>query len=468
MIEDIPQVLARQSFVAQERVRLLNQKPVAGGDFVLYWMQQSQRAEENEALAYAVEAANHLKVPVLVVFALMDDYPEANLRHYTFMLEGLRETQRTLRSRGIQLAVVPGAPHAVVPALAAEARLLVCDRGYLRHQKQWRREIAAAVACAAVQVEADVVVPLEEASGRAEYAARTLRPKLSRQLPKFMELPAPVEAKKSSLDIPVQQLSLDHLEKALGSLRIQATPGGVSRFFRGGTSEAKKRFDQFLTEFFPRYAAVRNQPQVEGVSHMSPYLHFGQISPVWLAHMAAQAPGATEESRESFLDELIVRRELAMNFVEYTAEYDTYDALPRWARETLQAHGQDTREPCYSLEELERAQTHDPYWNAAMREMVHTGYMHNYLRMYWGKKVLEWSPSPEEAYTRLLSLNNKYFLDGRDANSYANVGWIFGLHDRPWFNRTIFGTVRYMAASGLERKCDIRGYVERVEQLLAR
>jgi deoxyribodipyrimidine photo-lyase len=225
---------------------------------------------------------------------------------------------------------------------------------------------------------------------------------------------------------------------------------------------------RFLRADLAGYRNDRNQPQLPRVSHLSMYLHFGQISPLEIALEVDGMRDRPAEDRQSFLEELIVRRELAQNFVEYTEHYDTYECLPQWARATLKKHAADERPQIYTIAQLENAETHDSYWNAAMLEMKHTGYMHNLLRMYWGKKILEWSASPEEAYRTTLTLNNRYFLDGRDANSFTNVGWLFGLHDRPWPERPIYGTVRTMTASGLERKCDIEAYVRRVNRLARR
>ena len=200
---------------------------------------------------------------------------------------------------------------------------------------------------------------------------------------------------------------------------------------------------------------------------MSKYLHFGQISPVWLALEVRKHAAAGTQNVTSFIDELLVRRELSMNWVEFNSRYADYESLPEWARATLAEHAGDRRPFIYSRAQLEGAETHDPYWNAAMREMRLTGYMHNHMRMYWGKKILEWTAAPEEAHTTALAINNRYFLDGRDANSFANIAWIFGQHDRPWPERPIFGKVRYMNAAGLERKCDIGTYVSKVERLVA-
>jgi deoxyribodipyrimidine photo-lyase len=239
----------------------------------------------------------------------------------------------------------------------------------------------------------------------------------------------------------------------------------VTRFLTGGPEKGRDLFRTFLEKSFSRYVKNRNQPQTDDISRMSAYLHFGQISPLYLALQINKTRGRATEAKAAYLEELIVRRELAINFVNSTARYDDFSSLPNWALETLARHRKDPREYTYTRRQLEDAKTHDQYWNAAMVEMRTTGFMHNHMRMYWGKKILEWSKTPEQAFRTALALNNKYFLDGRDPNSYAGVAWIFGLHDRAWFERPIFGKVRYMNASGLERKCDIRGYVEKVKRL---
>jgi deoxyribodipyrimidine photo-lyase len=271
--------------------------------------------------------------------------------------------------------------------------------------------------------------------------------------------------KKSSLDLKISSLDLKKVGAVLDTLSLDRSVVPATRFFKGGTSQGKARFGEFLKESFCRYVKNRNQPQSDDISRMSPYLHFGQISPIYLALQIKANASRFKEAQEAYLEELIVRRELAMNFVNYTPNYDSYACLPQWARNTLNQHQKDKREHVYSRNRLENAQTHDEYWNAAMREMKSTGFMHNYMRMYWGKKILEWSKTPQEAFRTTLAINNKYFLDGRDPNSYAGVAWIFGMHDRAWFERQIFGKIRYMAASGLERKCDIRGYVKKIDAL---
>jgi deoxyribodipyrimidine photo-lyase len=363
------------------------------------------------------------------------------------------------------MVVQKGNPADVALSAAKKASLIVCDRGYLRHQIQWRKKVAQKAGCRVVQIESDVVVPLEVVSGKAEYAARTIRPKIHKHLNDYLVEFKPTKIKKSSLQLRISGIDLSNIDAVLKKLSLDRTVLPVSGFFKGGTTRARKMFAEFLRRRFKNYAENSNQPQTDDVSHMSKYLHFGQISPLYLALQVQDTDKRLKEAREAFIEELVVRRELAMNFVYYTPEYDSYRCLPNWAKKTLSDHKKDNREQTYTRRQLENARTHDEYWNAAMREMKSTGFMHNYMRMYWGKKILEWSQAPEQAFKTTLAINNKYFLDGRDANSYTGVAWIFGVHDRAWFERPIFGKIRYMAATGLERKCDIAAYVKKVDAL---
>jgi deoxyribodipyrimidine photo-lyase len=445
------------------RVHALNGNTPRTGRYVLYWMQQSQRASWNHALEFAIERANELKVPVLACFGLTDRFPEANERHYAFMLEGLSETRAALARKGVRLVVPRGEPDACAAGLGKEASLVVTDRGYLRVQREWRARAAAALGCPLMQVESDVVVPVETASPKEEYAAATLRPKIKRLLDAYLLPVREKEPKKSSmgLDLELDGEALDGegVEKALMRLDLDRNVKPIN-WIRGGTSRARKLLGEFVDTKLDRFADLRNDPSRDYLSNLSPYLHFGQISPleIALAALKAGSPGTG-----SFLEELIVRRELGANFVHYNPRYDAFDCLPSWALKTLRGHEVDRREHLYSLEELEGASTHDPCWNAAQREMVTRGKMHGYMRMYWGKKILEWSGTPAEAHARALHLNNKYFVDGRDPNGFTGVAWCFGKHDRPWAERPVFGSVRYMNANGLKRKFDIDAYVQRIE-----
>jgi deoxyribodipyrimidine photo-lyase len=453
--------------IQNTRVRQLNDRRPSEGDYLLYWMQQSQRASFNPALEHAIGIANRENLPVVVGFGLTDAYPEANRRHDAFMLQGLQEVEHALAARGIGFVIRRGEPAAVAIEMAARAALVVCDRGYLRHQKHWRAAVAAAAPCRVVQVEGDVVVPVEEASDRHEVAARTLRPKLHQLWDGYLTPLEETAAKREAQTLRLRSdVDLTDVDRALDRLDLDGSVAPVRRF-RGGTGAARERLASFLKTGLAGYAEGRREPGAFQCSQLSPYLHFGQISPVEIALEIRAAGTGEADDRRSYLEELIVRRELSMNFVNFNERYDSYDCLPEWAQNTLRAHREDRREHRYCAQQLERADTHDRYWNAAMSEMVHTGYMHNYMRMYWAKKILEWTPEPVDAFRTTLYLNNKYFLDGRDASSYANVAWAFGLHDRPWPERPVFGTVRYMNASGLERKFDIGAYLRAVDELIA-
>lgn len=459
-----------KKLMPDERVRMLNSCPARDtGNYVLYAMRSAQRVEDNPALALAAVRANELAKPLVVAFCLLLDFPEANLRHFTFMLEGLAETFPALRKLGAEPVLVRGRWPEEMERLARSACEVVLDRGYLRLHRADVGELLSQVTCRVFEVEGEAVVPVEVASEKAEYAARTLRPRVHRRLAEFLRrVEVPEIQNKGSRQLESLEPGLRDISEFLKGQRLDRSIGPVSRYFRGGPSEAQGRLQIFLREKLSRYGDQRNQPQTDFTSQMSPYLHYGMISPVSLALSVKEAAPPKDPQAESYLEELVVRRGLSQNFCHFTQNYDRWDCLPEWAKRTLQAHQGDSRSYLYTRDELERAQTHDPYWNAAQIEMVETGYMHNHMRMYWGKKILEWSSSPEYAYQTTLFLNNKYFLDGRDPVSFANVGWIFGLHDRPWREREIYGTVRCMMASGLERKGDPKAYVKKIEQLTGR
>jgi deoxyribodipyrimidine photo-lyase len=448
--------------INKERIHYLNSIKTGKGDYVLYWMQASQRAHCNHALEYAVRRANELGLPLLVCFGITDSYPQAQERHYLFMCEGLREVRKILESRGIGFVAVMESPDTAAIDFSRNAAFLVTDRGYTRHQRLWRHNAALAVQCPLVEVESDAVVPVSTASPKREFSAATFRPRIRAKLPYFL-----VPLQESEPRIPFSggydgSLDLDRITALLEKMPIQREAGPVHSL-RGGNTNAKVLLGKFLETSLSRYRDDKNDPSLEGLSLMSPYLHFGQISPLSIALAVREypSPGA-----DAYLEELIVRRELAINYTYYETSYDSYDSLPSWALRSLEEHGRDRREYLYDRETLERGCTHDPYWNAAQKEMMMTGKMHGYMRMYWGKKILEWSPGPREAFTAALYLNDKYEIDGRDPNGYAGVAWCFGLHDRPWGERAVFGKIRYMNARGLERKFTIGEYVKKIDSLM--
>ena len=428
-------------------------------------MQAAQRVHYNQALEYSIEQANKDGIPVIVYFGLTDDFPEANARHYHFMIEGLIEVEKKLAERKIPLIVQHISPPEGVINLSNKARMVVVDRGYLNIERKWRSRAAQNISCPLIQIETNSVVPVETASPKEEYAAHTLRKKIADFRTEFLN------------DIPVRKLKNPELKKIADLSSIELTPvkktvenlnlnSSVKKtsHFKGGFTAAQDHLETFISDKLADYPEKSSDPSEDFLSHLSPYLHFGQISPVYIARKIKSSgkPGTDE-----FLEQLIVRRELSINFIYYNKNYDSslQKILPEWAFSTLQEHKDDPREYLYNLSELEEAKTHDPYWNAAQKEMLITGKMHSYMRMYWGKKILEWSPSPQDAFEKALYLNNKYHLDGRDANAFAGVAWCFGKHDRAWQERDIFGKVRYMNSSGLERKFPMQKYISRVNKL---
>lgn len=445
---------------------------------MLYWMQSSARAENNHALEYAVREAGRYGVALEVVFVFTDRFLNAPLRHYWFLWQGVRSAVARLSERGIPTTIAVGDPPTMIADLARHATTLVLDRGYLRIQRDWYERVVATTRCRVVQVESNIVVPVETASQKEEYAAATIRPKINRQRAAFMELPLreryeprrrPAALVEALARVAVSVDELDSPVALARRLGLSERVGACTD--RDGSREAAEHaLERFVTERFDSYHLARNDPSLDAGSHLSAYLHYGVLSPVEIALRAqaalreAAGTPAEEQRRaasEAFLEEMVVRRELAINFVHFNERYDSIESLPAWAQSTLLEHAADPRDYTYSYGELEDARTHDIYWNACQRQMVDSGSMHGYMRMYWGKKLLEWHADPAEAYAVALKLNDTYQLDGRDANGYAGVAWCFGKHDRPWARRSVFGTVRYMNAGGLRRKFKMEPYLQR-------
>ncbi|MFA5659135.1 MAG: deoxyribodipyrimidine photo-lyase, partial [Oscillospiraceae bacterium] len=372
-----------------ERIKQLNNKAARRGKYVLYWMQAAQRAYYNHALEYAIEKANERSKPLLVVFGLTEDYPQANLRHYWFMLEGLRETQNTLADKGIKMIVMRKSPDKAAIEFGKDAELVIVDGGQLRIQRKWRQEAARKIGCALFEVETNLIIPVTETSGKEEFAARTIRPKIHKKLDYYMAGMKHKKVKKDSLGLKFDEFDISDIEKATAKLKIDKSVKPVEEFI-GGTSNAKKHLSKFIREKLDDYDELRNDPTLDYQSNMSAYLHFGQISPLYIAMQAAKSKA---KGKDAYLEELIVRRELSHNFVYYNDKYDKPECIEPWSKRTLNYHNKDKREYIYTLAQFEQAETHDPYWNAAQREMMLRGKMHGYMRMYWGKKILEWTKS---------------------------------------------------------------------------
>ncbi len=436
--------------VEQSRIRKLNDIDVNRGDYILYWMQSSQRLEYNHALFHAIKLANRLEKPLLVAFCVTK-YPEANLRHYRFMFEGILEVQEQLQQLGTGVSFKLKNPVNHVSELSNDASILLLDKGYLRQEKEWYVDLLRNISIPAIQVESNVIIPVEETSNKDEYAARTFRGKVNAKIEAYLK---PIENPELNNAYHGEEAEINMRD--LRELKIEKTPGESS--LTGGYYQAKRLLEDFIANKLDSYQEMKNDPTLDNISNLSPYLHFGQISPV---EISLKVKESNSPGIDAYLEELIVRRELAVNFVHYNPNYENIKCLPDWCTKTLNEHRKDLREYTYSSVELEKSETHDSYWNAAQNEMVKTGKMHGYMRMYWGKKIIEWTRTPEEAYQTMLYLNNKYELDGRDPNGYTGVAWCFGKHDRPWKERPIFGKIRYMNEKGLERKYKISKYVER-------
>ena len=406
--------------------------PDPDGKAVVYWMQRAQRADDNPALDTAIDAANQLRLPLVVLFVLDPRFPSANVRHFQFMLEGLAELPTALSSRGAGFVLRIGERDEVVRFCGeVRAALLVGDENPLREPERWRRQVAAALRIPFWTVDADVVVP-SALLEKEQWSAGTMRPRVARHLDLCLrpsarpKCRAPWRAPKGLPRVDpdvrwlLQELPLDR--------SVAPAPG-----WRGGRRAGLARLSAFVRRRLDGYSTRRNRPEEDGTSGLSPYLHFGQVGPREVALAVRSAGDAPPADRQAFLEELVVRRELAVNFVRFNASYDRVESAARWALESLARHRRDRREWIYSERPLEQAETHDPLWNAAQRQMVDSGWMHGYVRMYWAKKILEWSESPEAAMAAAIALNDRYQLDGRDPNGYAGIAWaIVGKHDRAW------------------------------------
>mgnify|MGYP001766492227 FL=1 len=424
---------------------------------VALWMSRDQRVSDNWALIFAQEAALKAALPLVVVFTLSGSFLGASRRHYAFMLGGLKLVAKRLRSLSIPFFILPGEPGKTLPEFIARHGItfLVTDFDPLRIKKEWKETVARRVDIPFYEIDAHNIVPCRRASGKREYGAYTIRKKIKKLLPFFLdEMPA-VQKHPHGSDLnghPVDPGSL--LQQSGADASIPGLPDVAA-----GEEHAAARLRSFL-ERLDRYATERNDPTRDAVSHLSPYLHFGQISAQRVA-LEVRRCRAGADAKEAFLEELIVRRELSDNYCHYTPDYASFDAFPDWARKTLDDHRHDRRPYLYSRDELESAATHDPLWNAAQLQMTRTGTMHGYMRMYWAKKMLEWTASPEEALSAAIYLNDRYLLDGRDPNGYAGIAWsIGGVHDRPWGERNVFGKIRYMSYNGCASKFNVKRYIE--------
>lgn len=447
------------SLPTTRRSRSLNTAPPGPGPIV-YWMSRDQRVAANWALLHAADRARERGAPLAVAFCLSPGFLGATRRAYDFMLGGLEALEARLAALKIPFFLLLGDPAATLPAFVAKHKIgaVVTDFDPLRVKRRWKTAVAAALPVAFTEVDAHNVVPAWVASPKQEYGAYTLRPKIHKQLDEFLtDFPA-LAPPAVAWPGPVPRVGWARIKAAL---KVDERVGPVAGWTPGEAAGAKT-LGRFLSQGLAGYAERRNDPTRPGQSDLSPYLHFGQISAQKLAWEVRRRALDTP-SGDAFLEELIVRRELSDNFCLYNDRYDAFAGFPAWAQKTLSAHRRDKRAFVYSRAQFENAATHDALWNAAQREMAIKGKTHGYLRMYWAKKILEWSESPEDALATAIYLNDRYELDGRDPNGYAGVAWsIGGVHDRPWFDRPVYGQIRYMSEGGCRSKFDVDRYIASV------
>ena len=443
----------------QARMRILQEGDSKGA--VIYWMSRDQRVRDNWALVRAQEEALRLKQPLVVVFCLTSNFLEAGAKIYRFMLQGLKEIEKDLRLLRIPLIILKGNPVNVLRKFIEDYKIgkVITDFSPLHLKRKWINELLSSFDIPFYEVDAHNVIPCWHVSPKKEYAAYTLRSKINDKLNEFLEeFPKlkehPYESSESFEENDWKDLDKTNKKEYESNVSFRSVPG---------EGAAQNRLEDFIKNKFSSYASDRNDPNKDATSNLSPYLHFGHISAQRIV-LECQKIKKRMQLKGTFYDEIIVRRELSDNFCFYEPNYDTMDGFPDWAQQSLNSHRNDPREYIYTLEELEGAQTHDDAWNAAQVQMITTGKMHGYMRMYWGKKILEWTESPEDAMEIAILLNNRYELDGRDPNGYAGIAWsIGGVHDRAWRERNIFGKVRYMSYDGLKRKFNLDPYIEKYQ-----
>jgi deoxyribodipyrimidine photo-lyase len=447
--------------VNSKRISILRKDSPKPGPVIL-WMSRDQRVNDNWSLLFAQELAKIQKVPLAVVFCLVPQFLGATTRQYGFMIKGLQYVEQDLSNKNVPFFLITGFPGEEIPKFIKKYRAsaLIADFDPLRIKREWADSLAKKVDVSFYEADAHNIVPCRTASPKQEYGAYTFRPKINRLLPEFLEEFPPF--KKHPFPWKGDVVKPDW-KTSLRSLRVNNVPEVT--WINPGEKAAFKVFKDFLERKLSSYDKKRNDPTQDGQANLSPYLHFGQISAQRIALDILKA-NVDKHSREAFLDELIIRRELSDNFCFYNANYDNFKGFPEWAKKTLNEHRKDKRNYSYTIEQLEYGQTHDDLWNAAQMEMVRRGKMHGYMRMYWAKKVFEWTESPERAMEFAIYLNDNYELDGRDPNGYAGIAWsIGGVHDRAWNERPIFGKIRYMSYNGCKTKFNVKKYIENVHNM---
>ncbi len=429
---------------------------ISKNNAIIYWMSRDQRINDNWALLYAQEIALEYKLPLAVIFCFMPKFLGATTRMYEFMTSGLEFLEKDLMKYNIPFLLLQGPPEQEIPKFINSYSIshLICDFSPLKINREWKNSVAKKITIPFYEVDAHNIIPCWHASPKLEFGAYTIRPKIQKFLPTFLEKFPMLQKHPHSWKTTFPKNNWNEIKKSLPKIPS-------FDWITSGEHHAQKMLTNFISSGLQNYDVLRNNPTYNAQSNLSPYLHFGQISAQRIALEVSKTKKSP--SQENFLEELIVRRELADNFCFYNPKYDSFDGFPTWAKTTLNEHRKDKREFLYSLEEFEHAKTHDELWNAAQLQMVRIGKMHGFMRMYWAKKILEWTTNPEEAMEIAIYLNDTYELDGRDPNGYTGIAWsIGGVHDRAWFERPIFGKIRYMNYNGCARKFDVKKYISSI------
>ncbi|MHB0964619.1 MAG: deoxyribodipyrimidine photo-lyase [Gemmatimonadaceae bacterium] len=450
------------------RARAVNAHPERQtGEFVLYWMQSTHRFADNWALRFATREANRLGLPLIIHQGLDPTYEHASDRIHSFILHNARELAQRAERGGLRYQFVlrrrRNDDRRAVDRVAARAALVVTDDLPTAGIAERTQRFAARCECRVAAVESHAIVPAA-LFVKEEWAARTLRPKVMAHLSHALEPVADALPRVVASEALWNSLEVDRLDLA-GDLAAEIARCEIDHSvppapLKSGRRAALARLRKFCDNALPRYDERRSDPaDADGSSRLSPYLHFGQVSAAEVARAAIAAVG--RPGAERFLDELVTWRELSLNFTLRNPNFRTLAALPDWVQRTMAAHAGDAREAVYTCEQLERAETHHPLWNAAQRELVATGSIHNVMRMYWGKSVLMWTATYDDALRHLIHLNDKWALDGRDPSSYGGIQWCFGKFDRPWGERPVWGTIRSMSLERAYKKFDALSYQRR-------
>ncbi|XP_074860820.1 deoxyribodipyrimidine photo-lyase-like [Carettochelys insculpta] len=450
----------------KQRVRLVSQgsdlKEDAKG--IVYWMSRDQRVQDNWAFLYAQRLALKQKLPLHVCFCLVPKFLEATIRHFGFMLRGLQEVAQECQELAIPFHLLLGFAKDVLPAFVTGHGFggVVTDFSPLRSPMQWVEDVRERLPADVpfVQVDAHNIVPCWVASDKQEYGARTIRRKIHDRLSAFLTEFPPVIKHPYLPAAPAEPIDWS---ACWASLQVDHTVKEVT-WATPGTAAGLAMLESFVGERLKFFGTDRNNPNKAALSNLSPWFHFGQVSVQRAVLEVRKSRVQHRESVEAFVEEAVVRRELADNFCYYNRNYDKVEGAQEWARTTLKLHTQDKRPHLYERQQLEEGKTHDPLWNAAQLQLVHEGKMHGFLRMYWAKKILEWTRCPDEALQFAIYLNDRYELDGRDPNGYVGCMWsICGVHDQGWGERAVFGKIRYMNYAGCKRKFDVGQFERRYD-----